>query len=166
MKIAYTGSQGTGKTTAVYDLAHTLKLKNPTKKVGIFYDATRRAPAFNKTATVNSQLWLFCYRIQEEIKMCKEYDILICDRTVFDSIAYCYYFNFTKLADESLHFAKELFLKTYDEIIFRTIKHNNYLANDGIRDTKDLDYRQKIEDILLDMYKKLNIINTPQFRII
>jgi thymidylate kinase len=165
MKIAYTGSHGTGKTTSVFDSGHVLKIKNPTKKIGLFYDATRRAPACNDTATIESQLWLFCYRIQEELKLCSEYDIVVCDRTVFDSIAYCYHFGFTKLAENSLEFAKNIFLKTYDKIIFKTIKHNQFLKDDKIRNTKDLNYQQKIEDILLQIYTDLQIINTPQFEI-
>lgn len=167
MKIAFTGTHGTGKTTSVFEYAHKMKLEHPNKRVGIFHENAANAPKglFNKKGTDLSQLWIFTNQMQNEIALSYEYDILICDRTVMDSIAYSFYMGFDHFADKAFPLALE-FLPTYDQIYFKTIKNNDYWFPSKHRESTDVDYRQRIEDYLMRLYKKAKIINTDKLKMI
>lgn len=167
MKIAYTGSHGTGKTTSVFNLAHTTKLENPNKRVTVFHENTSHAPKgqFNKKGTPEAQLWMFTNRIRKEIELTSYYDIVICDRTIIDHIAYTIYMGFVDLADKMFNLAME-HVHTYDQILFKTIKNNNYLTDSSHRDIIDLEYRQNVENFLMRLYEKTGIISTDRFKII
>jgi hypothetical protein len=164
LKIAFTGSHGTGKTTSAFELCHKMKIEYPDKNIGIFYDISRFAPKINKQGTTESQLWIFCYKIQEEISMSNRYDILICDRSIFDNIAYSYYLGFNDLAERSLEIARTYFASSYDQIIFKSIKNNDYLIENKIRDSKDLEYRQQVEDILISIYTRIGFVTSTKFK--
>ena len=164
MKIAYTGSHGTGKSTAVFNRAYEEKMNNPNKSVEILHENAARAPKglYNKKGTAESQLWIFTNQMRTEIELMSFYDIVICDRTVFDSIAYTFYLGFTDLGKKMYELALE-HLHTYDQIHFKLIKNNNYLYDCEHRDTKDLVYRQDIENFLLRLYKQSGIIDMDKF---
>jgi len=154
MKIAYTGAHGTGKTTSVFQKASELKIMYPYKSLYILQEVARDCPLpINKDSTYSSQLWIFSSQLEREIKLTETYDILVCDRTILDNIAYfqnvCpeyyeYMFNLVK------PFVKE----TYSEIIFKKIKDNTYLYNDGFR-VVDNKFQQTIENNLIIFYEKL-----------
>jgi len=167
LKIAYTGTQGTGKTTSVFDSAKAAKLAYPDKSITVFHDNAARAPKglYNKKGTAESQLWIFTNQMRTEIELTNIYDIVICDRTVFDSIAYTIWMGFIDLADVMFDLAI-YHLNTYDEINFKQIKTNNWLIDCEHRDTKDLEYRQNIENFLMTLYKKSKITNSDHFKII
>jgi len=167
MKIAFTGSHGTGKTTSVFEYAHKMKLEFPNKRTGIFHENAARAPKglFNKSGTDLSQLWIFTNQMQNEIALGYEYDILICDRTVFDSIAYSIYMKFDNFAEKSFQLAIE-FLPTYDEIYFKRIETNDFWFDSKHRETSDIEYRYQIEDILMGLYKRSGILNTNKFKLL
>jgi predicted ATPase len=167
MKIAFTGSHGTGKTTSVFEYAHKMKLEFPNKRTGIFHENAARAPKglFNKNGTNLSQLWIFTNQMQNEIRLGYEYDILICDRTVFDSIAYSVYMKFDNFAEKAFQLAIE-FLSTYDEIYFKRIKTNDFWFDSKHRETSDIEYRYQIEDILMGLYKRAGVLNSDKFRLL
>jgi hypothetical protein len=165
MNVAFTGSHGTGKTTAAFKSCYELKLDYPNKKVGILYDLNRFAPKFNKNGDEASQSWIFHNRISEENKMSDRYPILVCDRTIFDVIAYSYYLTLYGLAKDQLAVAK-LRINFYDKIIFKTIKNNDYLTDNNCRDVNDLNFRKDIEDILMDIYKELGITKSSKFVVV
>jgi predicted ATPase len=167
MKIAFTGSHGTGKTTSVFEYAHKMKLEFPNKRTGIFHENAARAPKglFNKNGTNLSQLWIFTNQMQNEIRLGYEYDILICDRTVFDSIAYSVYMKFDSFAEKAFQLAIE-FLSTYDEIYFKRIKTNDFWFDSKHRETSDIEYRYQIEDILMGLYKRAGVLNSDKFRLL
>lgn len=167
MKIAFTGSHGCGKTTAAFELCHKMKLEHPNKRVEILHENAARAPngLFNKKGTPESQLWIFSNQMRSEIELTNFYDIVVCDRTVFDSIAYTIWLGHVDLAEDMFNLALT-HLKSYDEIIFKQIKTNDYLKDCEHRDTKDLEYRRIIEDHLMKLYFKSNIISTNRFKII
>jgi len=156
-----------GKTTSVFETAYKMKLEHPNKRVGIFHENAAKAPngLFNKKGTDLSQLWIFTNQMQNEIALGYEYDILICDRTVFDSIAYSIYMGFNNFANKAFPLALE-FLPTYTEIYFKSIKNNNYCFDVSHRETKDIEYREKVEEILLDLYNKSGITNTNIFKFV
>lgn len=167
MKIAYTGTHGTGKTTSVFTSAKTVKLNYPSKSINVFHDNAARAPKglYNKKGTKESQLWIFTNQMKTEIELTNIYDIVICDRTVFDSIAYTIWMGFTDLANTMFDLAI-YHLNSYDEIIFKQIKTNNWLVECDHRDIKDLEYRQNIENVLMGLYEKSKIIETDKFKIV
>lgn len=168
MKIAFTGTHGTGKTTSVFEFAQSTKMNFPSKSVAVFHDNAARAPKgmYNKKGIEESQLWIFTNQMRTEIELTNTYDIVICDRTVFDSIAYTYWLDFTDLADKMFDLALH-HLNSYNQIYFKQIKTNNYSFDCDHRDTKDLEYRQNIEDILMGLYEKTNIHQqTERFKII
>ena len=104
--------------------------------------------------------------MQEEILLGYKYDILICDRTVFDSIAYtCVLLDSGNLCKCMFDLAMN-FLESYDQIFFKLIKNNDYWFDCSHRETKDIKYRQDVENILLDLYEKSGITKTDRFKIV
>jgi thymidylate kinase len=167
LKIAFTGTQGTGKTTSVFDSAKLAKINFPNKSVSGFHDNAARAPKglYNKKGTAESQLWIFTNQMRTEIELTNTYDIVVCDRTVFDSIAYTIWMGFEYLSNAMFDLAMH-HIDSYDEVYFKQIKTNNYLFDCEHRDTKDLEYRQNIENLLMNLYIKAGITNTNKFKIV
>lgn len=154
IKYAFTGSHSTGKTTSVADLFFNQKVKHPTKQITIICDTARSCPLkINRNATQESQNWIFLNQMLREIEALERYDILITDRTVVDNIAYSKYLKFDRLVDSLIPLAT-FFISTYDRIFFKTIEKNNYLVDDGLRDCNK-EYRQEIEDLMLNIYNDI-----------
>lgn len=152
MKYAYSGSHGTGKSTSVMKKVLELKMEYRDKEVVPFIENARKAPArINRKADEMTQLWIFANQIQEEVYLEKLYPIIVCDRTVMDSVAYTKY-NRYKIWKSMYELAKD-FIKTYDVIYFKSVEKNDYLFEDGVRDL-DVNYRLAIENILLGMYEE------------
>jgi len=164
LKIAFTGAHGTGKTTSAFYYAYTAKLENPNFTVEVFHENASRAPKglFNKSGTRESQMWIFTNQIRTEIELTSIYNILVCDRTCFDSIAYCIYLGFQDLADVMFELAMK-HLPSYNKIMFKSIENNAFLFANKHRDTEDLYYQRAIEDILWKLYEKANIITADNF---
>jgi len=159
MKIAFTGTHGTGKTTAVYRLAERMKIKHPAKRVGVFVDSTRCIPAgltLHKGATVESELWIFCDRIRGEIEHCSRNDIVICDRTIVDPIAYAHVAGHYDLvrAEKSLALV-HLLAMSYDRVIFKSAEKNQYGFSDGVRDGKAVAFREEVEHALRIIWQEM-----------
>jgi len=167
MKIAFTGTHGTGKTTSMFNYAHTSKIENPNSRVEVFHENASHAPngLFNKKGTIESQLWIFTNQMRTEIELSNKFDILVCDRTVLDPIAYSMYMGFLNLYNKMFELALE-HLPSYDIIIFKQIKTNNYLKDCQHRNSFDLDYRQRVEDILLNLYEKARIVGSDKFKFV
>ncbi len=155
MKIAFSGTQSTGKTTSVYESAKDYKSWNPQLRIELLTEVARRNPfqLLNKDATENSQSWMFHTQIQEEINLTSCSDLLICDRSIIDYVAYTYYL-FPYLGEKMFDFCK-YHIETYDKIILKTIDRSFQVCHDGIRESKDEEYRKQIEDYLIDFYIKL-----------
>lgn len=167
MKIAFTGTHGTGKTTSAFEMCHKMKLEYPNKRVEILHENASKAPngLFNDKGTEEAQLWIFANQMQSEISLTHSFDIVICDRTIFDPIAYTIYKGFIDLSNKMIDMAL-IHLQSYDQIIFKTIQNNNYLADCVHRDTNNLEYRQRIEEFLLRLYEKVGLKTDNRFKII
>lgn len=151
MKIAFSGSHGTGKTTHVLNKAHELKLQYPDKSIDILSEVVRHSHfPINKKSTKESQLWMFCNHLQKEIELCSKFDIIVTDRSLIDYCAYAYFID-PMLSQQLFDISKTMF-NTYDNIYFKSIKSNDYLINDGIRDI-DKQFRLDIEERMLYMYE-------------
>lgn len=150
-KIAYSGSHGTGKTTEVFQACSNMKMKG--KNVGIVSEIARESPLpINRGAPIESQLWIVTKQIEAEIRIGTVYPTIVCDRTVVDCCAYCFFID-RKLFDATYPLCK-FFINTYDLIYFKLIKNNDYLISDGVRDM-DKQYQQDVEDKMLEIYKSL-----------
>ncbi len=156
MKISFSGTHGTGKTTSAYKLAYKMKISNPGKTVGLYLSQNRDCPyGFNKKASKQAQLWIFATQLKNELDLATKFDILITDRTVYDPIAYAYYFGYIDLANDllscSLHH-----VNSYNKIILKTVANNDFLVKEGNdRDVEDLNYRLLVENNLRRIYSYL-----------
>ncbi len=164
--IAFTGAHGTGKTTAVYDRAAQLKRQCPETTVGVLLEVAGRSPyPINLDATPEGQLWLFAQQIQEELVMLEQYGLVVADRTALDCVAYSYVVGFKKLAMAMLEVFR-FHADRYREIVFRRIRTNDYLADDGIRNVEDLAFREEVEGVLYKFYEDLGITKEDRFIIV
>jgi len=166
MYVAFSGSHGTGKTTSVFEKAKEMKLFAKDKTVGVISENAMFCPLpINKHTTPNSQMWIFTNQVQAEIAFLAKYDIVISDRTAVDAIAYTLVAGFTELGEAMLELVKN-HIGNYDEIYFKSLKHHNYLINDGVRDGTDRNFQEQVERVLLDLYEKLKIERFVDFHII
>ena len=157
MKIAFSGTHGTGKTTRTLMKAVELKKQYPTKIVRTLYEVAADCPfGINHDANENSQMWIFSNQIKYEIEQFANADILICDRTIADCLAYSEYFGFRHLAD-SLNSIIEYWLGTYEQIYLLSPDFNNYCFNDGVRNIGNDGYRESVHEILCAIYADFDI---------
>lgn len=141
IKVAFCGTQGTGKTTAVLELAGALKKQN--KNVFTIMNVARRCPLkINENATINSQFWILGERLKKEQEAQK--GIIISDRTLLDVFAYLYRVS-NHVADELREFIKG-YMHTYN-VIFYMHPVEGYLKNDGKRSV-DKKFQAEIKDII------------------
>ena len=130
MKIALIGTHGTGKTTLAYEL--TAELKKMGINATMCTEVARRCPLpINRGGSFRGQLWIVVTQIKEEIEAEKDYDVIVCDRSVLDSYAYTEYVA-PQDAQNVWPLVKE-HIKTYD-FLFKTPIINDYMVKDGVRD--------------------------------
>jgi thymidylate kinase len=155
MKISYTGTHGTGKSTSVLELARSMKIKNPNKSLYTLMENASLCPLpINQKGTELTQFWIFSDQLRREIELQCRFDIVICDRTIVDSIAYGKFLGYDDICESKFNLAKH-FINTYDMIYFKTIEKNDYFFKDGVRDGDDKNYRKKVEEIMYDLYQRL-----------
>ncbi len=153
--IAYTGTHGTGKTTSALQETINQKINHPNKSVHCLVDLEAFCPfPINRETLEESQAWLFANHLQQLLTTIQKYDIVILDRTLVDVIAYTKVAGFKKQAESMMNFLK-FHINFYSEIRVKKIKDNKFCMPDGIRETKDLKFRQDIEDCLLNLYQKI-----------
>ncbi len=156
MKIAFSGTQGTGKTTALYKLAYEMKLEYPLSHVVVISEVARNSPfPINQQATMEGQQWIFDEQVRREnqYELNHKYvdNIVICDRTVLDCVAYTKYndLEWIPMFMESIQH-----MATYDTIYFQCRKLNPYNFSDGLR-AIDETFRRRIEVSLMNLYEEL-----------
>jgi len=154
MKIGVSGSHGVGKSFLVYELATKYKLKYPNKEVTVITEIARKCPfKINKEATIETQIWMLSNQMKLEIEATNNCDIVITDRTIVDYLAYTIYLN-PEMYMILFNYIK-WFVKTYDKIIFKSLKNNDYLIYDGKREI-DKNYQKQIDNNLVNIYLELN----------
>ena len=153
--IAYSGAHGTGKTTSVYEFAGCLKKQMPNKRIGILEENAGLCPyPINKKMSRESQLWIFTHQIQAELAMTARYDLVVADRSAVDPIAYTWTADMIQLAEGMMTIIPE-HLPIYQKIIFKTILNNQYLVDDGFRESDDFGFQLQVETIMLNLYSRL-----------
>ena len=152
MKIAFSGTHGTGKTTSVFKEAIKYKIDNPGCTVGIMQEMTQGCPYSINSPDEKAQLWIFSNQLKSELTMSSLYDCLICDRTLIDNIAYSMYFELGVGID---CFAMiKSYMKSYDKIYFKLSKNNPYHHDDGFRGDGG-EYRDGVEEKIKYLYTSL-----------
>jgi len=147
MIIGLCGPSGSGKTTTARMLYSTLKERG--YNVGIVNEVVRDVfPRFgfkDLTAIRNSDKYyefevaIMIEQMERESKAAKQYDIVICDRTVFDIFLYVVlYGDLETIIDFVDEFAGNLWYHSYDKVfLFEPIPGN---VDDGFR-TPDINNR-------------------------
>ncbi len=149
-KICLCGSQGSGKTTMMFRLAHDLKLKG--HDVSVLSEVARSCPLpINEEVSDEAQFWIFAKQLSREQSMKGE--ILLTDRSLLDPLAYGIRRN-PKLFRTLIPFVKE-YMKTYDAVIYLP-PNDNYLIDDGIRSVNK-EFRDEIDKIMLGLIDELNV---------
>jgi len=141
IKIGFTGTHGTGKTTACHKLIHSLKVMG--YDVDYITESARSCPfPINEQSTQKSQLWILSDMLKKEVEA--KAPIVICDRTLIDVYAYTYRVN-KDIAELLAPFINS-YSKTYD-IIFYMKPVKEYLVADGTRSVNKL-FQKEIKDII------------------
>lgn len=168
--IAMTGTHGTGKTTATYQRAAEAKLRNPGKQVMILQEVAAGCPmGINQVTTLESQLWIFTTQISRELYLASQCDILVCDRTAMDAIAYTSVMSgggntdAHKLCHKMFDLVKN-HLGFYDEIHLMRIEDGDYCHSDGIRDTENKPWRELVEKVLIWLWNRSGVTQEDRFR--
>ena len=153
--ISYTGSHGTGKSTAAGKTYNELKIRHPTQSIRLLCDLEADCPfPINTHTTEEAQLWMFTNQIQAELVALSRFDTLVTDRTIVDIIAYTYCAGFQGLACAMIGLAEQ-HVGHYSEINVKRIEDNPYFHPDGIRDADNIAFRVEVESILIETYRQL-----------
>lgn len=152
--IAFSGSHGTGKTTAAHALAVKLKLNHPEKRIGFLPETARECPyPINREADALGQLWIFGKQLERELGLCAGHDIVVADRCLLDVAAYTMAVFQTAIGwDMAKIYADLLERGHYQEIRFMEPK-NAFLVDDGVRDT-DQGFQEEVSNVLRSLHKK------------
>lgn len=150
MKIAFVGTHSVGKTT----------LLNELKKIypgfNFVSEVARHCPfSLNEKTTLESQDWILRKQIQGELEK-PIHDVTICDRSVYDQLAYIVYaVDYGTISSEDGE-RLERFISnwglTYDYLFYIPIEFD--VEDDGFRSIDEL-YRKTIDDhvqYILDKY--------------
>src|SRR3954451_19068593 len=142
-KVAFIGSQGTRKTTAL--LAFATEVQRAGRSVELGREVVRDNPlGINEGATGEAQLWVLVSQVRQELELARRADVLLTDRGVMDNFAY--YLRACGGTDE---FAVEPLVRrwsqTYDLVV--RLLPDVALQADGVRSTND-EFRDEVETIL------------------
>ena len=154
--IAYSGAQGTGKTTAAHQQMVDIKHSIPGRSSSVFFlgEFAEKCPfPINRAASEETQAWLFHSQIKAELEARSRFDVVVQDRTIIDVIAYTMVAGFTSLADAMTAYARQ-HINYYDVVYIKTIEANHHCHQDGIRDV-DLGFRKEIQQAIFFLYDKL-----------
>jgi thymidylate kinase len=153
IKIAFTGTHGTGKTTAALEL--TTELKKRKINAELISEAARSCPLpINKATTVKSQTWIFAEMIRREQECCS--DVIICDRTLLDVIAYT-----ERIAPDTAKSMRNFvrnYIRSYD-VIFYIEPKEGYLTKDGTRST-DKKFQAEIKKLIDEELQNMDVETT------
>ena len=150
MKIGFIGSQGSGKTTTIYQLGADLKKEK--LDVFVLTEVARSCPLpINEETTRKAQLWIMGKLITRE--QSSKGEVLIGDRTILDVFAYSYRVD-PEFFEPFKPFVKK-YMETYD-VVFYLPPNDKFLLKDGFRSTNK-EFRDEIDKILKDLIVELDI---------
>ncbi len=149
-KVAFIGSHGIRKTTAVHAFANTMQRAGRSVEHG--REVVRDNPlGINEGATGESQLWVIVSQIRQELQLANRADVLVLDRGVMDNFAY----YLRACGGEDLFDVAPLvatWSRSYDMVV--RLLPDVALRSDGVRSTSDA-FRDEIEVILDEQLPQL-----------
>jgi nicotinamide riboside kinase len=142
-KVAFIGSHGIRKTTAVHGFANAMQRAGRSVEHG--REVVRDNPlGINESATGEAQLWVIVSQIRQELQLAKNSEVLVLDRGVMDNFAY--YLRANGGADPfDIGPLVSKWSETYDMVV--RLRPDIDLRDDGVRSTSD-EFRTEIETIL------------------
>jgi nicotinamide riboside kinase len=142
-KIAFIGSHGIRKTTALLAFAATVQRAGRSVELG--REVVRDNPlGINERATGEAQLWVLVSQIRQELELAHKADVLALDRGVMDNFAY--YLRACGGVDRfSVEPLVRSWSRTYDLVV--RLLPDIELQADGVRSTSDA-FRNEVEAIL------------------
>lgn len=147
MKIAISGTHGSGKTTLALDFA--CHLKKMGKNAYLLQEIARDSPyLLSGKQSPDAQLHIFSSQIESELRYKRHYDILITDRSILDHLMYLELF-FPESEDFILaekEFSK-IYIKTYDFIFKTSNVYDPKATKDSLR-PKSNELQRKANDKL------------------
>lgn len=142
-KIAFIGSHGIRKTTALLAFAATVQRAGRSVELG--REVVRDNPlGINERATGEAQLWVLVSQIRQELELAHKADVLVLDRGVMDNFAY-----YLRACGGTDRFSVEPLVRSWSEtydLVVRLLPDIELQA-DGVRSTSDA-FRNEIEAIL------------------
>ena len=142
-KVAFIGSHGIRKTTAVHAFANVMQRAGRSVEHG--REVVRDNPlGINEGATGEAQLWVIVSQIRQELQLAHNADVLVLDRGAMDNFAY--YLRACG-GDDPFDVGPLIsrWSRTYDMVV--RLRPDIELRSDGVRSTSDT-FREEIEDIL------------------
>ncbi len=141
-KVAFVGSHGIRKTTAVHAFANTMQRAGRSVEHG--REVVRDNPlGINESATDESQLWVLVSQIQMELRLAPKAEVLVLDRGVMDN--YAYYLRAAQGDPFDIGPLVTTWSQTYDMVV--RLRPDIELRSDGVRSTSDT-FRDEIEALL------------------
>ncbi len=142
-KIAFIGSHGIRKTTALLAFAATVQRAGRSVELG--REVVRDNPlGINERATGEAQLWVLVSQIRQELELAHKADVLATDRGVMDNFAY--YLRACGGVDRfGIEPLVRAWSETYDLVV--RLLPDIALQADGVRSTSDA-FRDEVEEIL------------------
>jgi len=133
MKIAVIGTHGVGKTTLCKKLQ--IDFEACGQEAFIVKESVRDTPfPVNADFTPECAIWVFVEQLRRELEAEIEHEIVICDRSVMDSIIYARALNIrSDILDCCFRVAQE-WMKTYDTVVYVTMDGTE-IHSDGFRST-------------------------------
>ncbi|MFA7142929.1 MAG: AAA family ATPase [Candidatus Dojkabacteria bacterium] len=156
MKMAVCGTHCVGKTTIVNEL------KKMFPKFGYVSEIVRNCPfEVNEKTTFKSQEWILRHQIMSELEKSLD-DITICDRSVFDQLAYVNYAyeggTISQSEREVIRSMVTAWGDTYDFVFYIPIEFDNVM-DDGFRSTDKI-YRENIDKRV----RNILMLNVPEYK--
>lgn len=135
MKIAIIGTHGVGKTTLCKKLQ--LDFESCGQEAFLITETVRDTPfPVNADFTPECALWVFGTQLKRELEACLKNDIVICDRSIIDSLIYARALNIRSETLELCFRVAVEWMKTYDTIVYVTMDGTE-IYNDGFRSTDE-----------------------------
>lgn len=161
-KIAIISTHGTGKTTLCYDVAAAFKKINLRTKVfsEVASLAFEQGIPINQSTTLSAQLYIMLTHICEELKGgLRNYEVVVCDRSVFDNWVYlerrCGRGANSFILDFIRRYAEEF---PYDAVYKLPLVGE--LLPDGVRDADSRKFQADIYERLNEVLNELAIPHT------
>ena len=156
-KISLISTHGTGKTTLCYEVAAELKKRGLKVKVfsEIAASAFEQGIPINESTTLPAQMYIMMQHITEELRgTLRGYQVVVCDRSVFDNLAYLERRCGT---NQLLRDFLQGYAATFPYDVIYKLPMVGELMEDGIRDAQSVEFQQDIYDRLNALLGELKV---------